>query len=101
MLLLAFLFTTHHFVSEACTGISLTAADGSYFQARTIEWGGTNLNSMYVVVPRRYSQTSLTPTGENGLKFSSTGKVVPPCVESDIATILSLSVMFFTASFTE
>ena len=71
MLLLAFLFTTHHFVSEACTGISLTAADGSYFQARTIEWGGTNLNSMYVVVPRRYSQTSLTPTGENGLKFSS------------------------------
>ena len=24
--------------SVACTGISLTAADGSYVQARTIEW---------------------------------------------------------------
>ncbi|MBR5831450.1 MAG: choloylglycine hydrolase family protein [Bacteroidales bacterium] len=71
LLLFALLFTTHYFSSEACTGISLRSADGSYFQARTIEWGGTNLNSMYVVVPRHFSQTSLTPTGENGLTFKS------------------------------
>lgn len=70
-LLLAVLFATHYFSAEACTGISLTAADGSYFQARTIEWGGTNLNSMYVVVPRHFAQTSLTPSGNNGLKFKS------------------------------
>ena len=71
LLLFAVLFTTCYFSSEACTGISLTSADGSYFQARTIEWGGTNLNSMYVVVPRNFTQTSFTPTGENGLTFKS------------------------------
>ena len=71
LLLFALLFGTHYLSSQACTGISLTAADGSYFQARTIEWGGTNLNSMYVVVPRNFTQTSFTPTGENGLTFKS------------------------------
>ena len=71
LLLFALLFGTHYLSSQACTGISLTAADGSYFQARTIEWGGTNLNSMYVVVPRNFTQKSFTPTGENGLTFKS------------------------------
>jgi choloylglycine hydrolase len=65
------LFFAWQFKAEACTGISMFAADGSYFQARTIEWAGTNLNSMYVVVPRNFSQTSFTPKGQNGMTFKS------------------------------
>ncbi|MEE1168028.1 MAG: choloylglycine hydrolase, partial [Alistipes sp.] len=38
--------------SIACTGISLTAADGSYVQARTIEWAKGPLRSEYVIIPR-------------------------------------------------
>ena len=44
-----FLFTQSP--TQACTGISLTAKDGSPVLARTIEWGGSELNSQYVVVP--------------------------------------------------
>jgi choloylglycine hydrolase len=65
------LFFAWQFKAEACTGISMFSADGSYFQARTIEWAGTNLNSMYVVVPRNFSQTSFTPKGQNGMSFKS------------------------------
>ena len=35
----------------ACTGISATAKDGGYVQARTIEWGDSYLPSQYVVIP--------------------------------------------------
>ena len=34
----------------ACTGITLVSKDGARVLARTIEWGGSNLNSRYVVV---------------------------------------------------
>ena len=71
LLIIACLFFAWQFKAEACTGISMFAADGSYFQARTIEWAGTNLNSMYVVVPRNFSQTSFTPKGANGMTFIS------------------------------
>lgn len=71
LLIIACLFFAWQFKAEACTGISMFAADGSYFQARTIEWAGTNLNSMYVVVPRNFSQTSFTPKGTNGMTFIS------------------------------
>lgn len=37
---------------SACTGISLTARDGSYVQARTIEWAQGPLDSYYAVIPR-------------------------------------------------
>ena len=57
--------------SEACTGISLKAKDGSIVLARTCEWGGSNLESRYVVVPRGYSMTSITPTGKNGMRYTS------------------------------
>ena len=49
--------------AEACTGITLTAKDNAHVVARTIEWGGSELNSQYVIVPRGYSQQSLTPGG--------------------------------------
>lgn len=56
----------------ACTGISLTAKDGSYIMARTAEWGGSDLMSRYVIVPRGYKHVALTATGGEGLVF--TGK---------------------------
>ena len=31
--------------AEACTGITLVSKDGARVLARTIEWGGSNLNS--------------------------------------------------------
>ena len=71
LFVIACLLFAWQFKAEACTGISMFSADGSYFQARTIEWAGTNLNSMYVVVPRNFSQTSFTPKGQNGISFKS------------------------------
>lgn len=56
----------------ACTGISLAAADGSQVVARTIEWGGSDLNSQYVIVPRGYVQQSYIPGGVvGGKKFEA------------------------------
>ena len=57
--------------SVACTGISLTAADGSYIQARTIEWAYGALKSEYVIIPRGEALQSYTPTGMNGIKFKA------------------------------
>ena len=57
--------------SKACTGITLTAKDSSYVLARTCEWGGSFLQSRYVVVPRGYAQTAFTPSGANGMEFTS------------------------------
>lgn len=58
--------------AKACTGITLTAKDKSYILARTIEWGGSNLNSRYVIVPRGYKQISYV-SGMNlsGMEFSA------------------------------
>ena len=50
----------------ACTGITLTSRDSACVLARTIEWGGSELNSRYVVVPRGYRQASLLPGGAAG-----------------------------------
>lgn len=47
--------------ANACTGITLTAKDSARIVARTIEWGGSELNSQYVVVPRGYVQHSYVP----------------------------------------
>ncbi|MCB6980488.1 linear amide C-N hydrolase [Bacteroides uniformis] len=58
------------FQAVACTGISLTARDGSYVQARTIEWSRGVLQSGYVIIPRGEQLTSFTPTGTNGLTFT-------------------------------
>ena len=59
------------FQAIACTGISLTAKDGSYVQSRTIEWSSGALQSHYVIVPRGQRLTSFTPTGVNGLAFTA------------------------------
>jgi len=64
------------FQAVACTGIALTASDGSYVQARTIEWAKGPLPSEYVVIPRGLQLTSYTPSGTNGLTFTARYGVV-------------------------
>lgn len=66
----------------ACTGISLRSIDGSKVIARTIEWGGSDLKSLFVIVPRGYTQISLTPEGFNGKQFTSRYGYVGLAVES-------------------
>lgn len=56
---------------EACTGITLKSQDNITIVARTIEWGGSNLNSQYVIVPRGYTEQSYTPDGQKGMTFTS------------------------------
>ena len=51
--------------ADACTGISLTASDGSRIVARTVEWAATPMQCGYVVAPRGHAHQSYTPTGEN------------------------------------
>ena len=57
--------------SDACTGISLNAQDGSRIVARTVEWAATPMQCGYVVAPRGNEQQSYTPKGLNGLKYKS------------------------------
>lgn len=66
----AALTCTFFYCLTACTGISLTAKDGSYIMARTAEWGGTDLQSRYVIVPRGYRHVSMAPDGGTGLIFN-------------------------------
>ena len=56
---------------NACTGITLTSRDSTAIVARTIEWGGSDLNSQYVIVPRGYTQHSYTPDGTQGMSFTA------------------------------
>lgn len=55
----------------ACTGISFQSQDGAHIVARTIEWAATPTPAFYVVTPRGHSITSYTPSGTNGLSFTS------------------------------
>ena len=57
--------------AEACTGITLKSKDSVTVVARTIEWGGSDLNSQYVIVPRGYEQRSYTPAGVTGMTFKA------------------------------
>src|SRR5690349_4981225 len=62
--------------AEACTGIRLTAADGTVVHARTLEFG-IDLKSDILVVPRGFARTGTTPDGKPGLswktKYASVG----------------------------
>lgn len=70
--------------SKACTGITLRAADGACIPARTIEWGGSDLKSRYVVVPRGYTQTSYAPGGEKrGMEFTAKYGYIGLAVEQE------------------
>ena len=57
---------------NACTGITLHAKDKSTVVARTVDWHGDEMDSMYVIAPRGHTQTSLTPSGKmDGHEFTS------------------------------
>jgi choloylglycine hydrolase len=55
--------------AAACSGLRLSAADGSTVYGRTMEWGTFDLKSRVAVVPRGYAFTGLTPDGLNGKKW--------------------------------
>lgn len=54
----------------ACTGIRLTADDGTVVCARTLEFG-VDINSDVIVVPRGYTRTGTTPDGKPGLQWQA------------------------------
>ncbi len=76
-----FIFQPSHV--KACTGITMTAGDSSRIVARTIEWGGSFLNSSYVVVPRGYTQQSFTPQGVDGMTYTARYGYVGMAVERE------------------
>ncbi len=63
-------------IAQACTGITLTAADGNVVRARTMEFN-VELDSAVIVIPRGYARTATTPDGEPGrewkAKYASVG----------------------------
>ena len=88
--------------ASACTGIALTANDGSRVVARTVEWAATPMECGYVVVPRGHSHQSYTPDGLNGLKYKGIYGYVgiyteyePFVVEGVNETGLSAGLFFF------
>ncbi len=55
---------------QACTGIRLTAADGTVVHARTMEFA-IDIKSDVMMVPRGYARTGTTPDGKEGLKWKA------------------------------
>lgn len=88
--------------ASACTGIALTARDGSRVVARTVEWAATPMECGYVVAPRGHDHQSYTPDGLNGLKYKGIYGYVgiyteyePFVVEGVNETGLSAGLFFF------
>lgn len=69
--------------TDACTGITLRVPDRGTVVARTIEWGGSDLNSRYVVVPRGYRQHSMLPDQKKGMLMPSRYGYVGLAVEME------------------
>ncbi len=58
--------------ANACTGITLESSDGGVVAARSIEWGESEMENLYTIVPRDYIQQSMLPGGDaGGMTFSS------------------------------
>ncbi len=55
---------------HACTGIQLTAEDGTVVYARTMEFA-TDINSDVLMIPRGYARIGTTPDGKEGLKWKA------------------------------
>ncbi len=64
---LATLVTASH-CARACTGVRITAADGSIVYARTLEFGPP-LSSEILFVPRQYELSGTTSSGRPGLTW--------------------------------
>jgi len=58
--------------ADACTGITMKSKDNSVVVARTVDWSGSAMNNMYVIVPRGHNAQSLLPDGTTGgLRFTA------------------------------
>lgn len=58
--------------ADACTGITLVSKDKGVVAARTIEWGESEMDNMYTIVPRGYIQQSMLLGGDTGgMTFSA------------------------------
>jgi len=58
-------------LAGACTGISLSASDGSVITARTVEWALSDASHDHLVLfPRGHRFTGRTPEGENGHQWT-------------------------------
>jgi choloylglycine hydrolase len=66
----AFLFSFTVQSAQACTGITLIAADGTVVHARTLEFA-IDLDSNVIMVPRGFARVGSTPDGKPGLKWKS------------------------------
>lgn len=74
---------TNATTADACTGITLRSADGRTVVARTIEWGGSNLKSSYVVVPRGHTHGSYINGKKEGMRFKARYGYVGLAVEAE------------------
>jgi choloylglycine hydrolase len=54
----------------ACTNTRLIAQDGSIIHARTMEFA-IDIHTKILIVPRGYRHVGLTPSGQNGLKWTA------------------------------
>lgn len=54
----------------ACTGIKLTATDGSVVRGRTMEFA-SDLKSAIIVIPRHYKMQGSTPDGKKGVAWTT------------------------------
>jgi choloylglycine hydrolase len=70
---------------DACTGIKLTAKDGSIVHGRTLEFG-LPLDSFIAVIPRGYQFIGTTPKGD-GLSYSVKYAAVGAILFDDIAIL--------------
>ncbi len=54
----------------ACTGIRLTAQDGSVVRGRTLEFG-SDIHSDVIMIPRGFARVGVTPDGKPGLSWKT------------------------------
>jgi choloylglycine hydrolase len=57
-------------LATACTGIRLTAQDGTVVRGRTLEFG-FDLKSNIIMVPRGFERVGITPDGKPGMKWNA------------------------------
>ncbi len=56
--------------AQACTGITLTAADGTVVRARTMEFA-IDIHSDVIMIPRGYARSGSTPDGKEGIQWTA------------------------------
>lgn len=62
-------------VANDCTGVRLSARDGSVIHARTLEFG-IDIQSNVLIVPRGFARTASEPDGKPGMQWTSKYAVV-------------------------